>query len=244
MNMSGALFGGFVLAQTVVAAGRSMAGRRVHTLQQVFLRGGQPTGAIDYVVHRSFDGRTYAASRVEAWQRGELISQAQVGYTGGVVGPEREEPTAARSRLEDTVNRDEYRGRRNWQDQPIETRVVADHEGDDEPTLDTWLRPFAPLPDEQVMHQAFIAFASDRAFMTTAWKPFQAEHGRPRGSTLDHTLWFHRPVTFDDWHVFSMRGTAVVDGRGMSQGAIHRHDDGTLVATVAQQGSLRVRRSD
>lgn len=242
MNMAGALFGGFVLAQTVVAAARTIPDRRIHQLQQVFLRGGQPTGPLDYHVEPLFEGRTYASSRVEVHQDGALISHATVGYTAGVDGPEREQPSTARGRLDDTVNRDEYRGRRNWQDQPVETRVVPGHEDDAEPTLDTFLRPFAPLPDEQAIHQAFLAFVSDRAFMTTAWKPFLADHGRPRGSTLDHTIWFHRPVTFDDWHVFAIEGPAVVDGRGLSQGTIHRCDDESLVATVAQQGSLRVRR--
>ena len=239
-NMSGRLFGGFVLAQTVVAAGRTITDRRIHSLQQVFLRGGQPTGPIDYRCTPLFVGRTYASARVEVFQGGELISHAQVGYTSGVDGPEHEDVVVPRSRLEDTVNRDEHRKRKNWEHQPVETRVVVAHEADDEPRLDTWLRPFGPIPDDQLLHQAVLAFVSDRAFMTTAWKPFRAEYGSPRGATLDHTIWFHRPVTFDDWHVFVMDGPAVVDGRGMSRGTIHHHD-GTLIASVAQQGAFRPR---
>ena len=241
MNMSGALFGGFVLAQSVVAAGRTLPDRRVHSLQQVFLRGGQPTGEIDYRCEVLFEGRTYASSRVEVHQQGELIAHAQVGYTIGVDGPERETATAARSRFEDTVNRDELRQRRNWQDQPVEVRVVAGHEDDPEATLDTWIKPYGTLPDDQALHQGFLAFVSDRAFMTTAWKPFLAEHGRPRGATLDHTIWFHRPIDFNDWHVYSMHGPAVLDGRGLSHGTVH-HRNGALIASTAQQGSLRVRR--
>ncbi len=241
MNMSGALFGGFVLAQCVVAAGRTLPDMRVHSLQQVFLRGGKPSGEIDYRCEVLFEGRTYGSARVEVVQNGDVISHAQVGFTNGVDGPEREAATTARSRLEDTVNRDELRQRRNWQDQPLEVRVVPGHEDDDLATLDTWFKPYAPLPDDQVLHQAFLAFVSDRAFMTTAWKPFLAEHGRPRGATLDHTIWFHRPVDLSDWHVYAMHGPAVIDGRGLSHGTMH-DQGGNLVASVAQQGSLRVRR--
>ena len=111
MNMSGALFGGFVLAQCAVAAGRTLPDMRVHSLQQVFLRGGKPTGEIDYRCEVLFEGRTYASARVEVVQNGDVISHAQVGFTNGVDGPEHETPTSARSRFEDTVNRDELRGR-------------------------------------------------------------------------------------------------------------------------------------
>ncbi|MEM7093275.1 MAG: acyl-CoA thioesterase domain-containing protein [Actinomycetota bacterium] len=242
MNMSGRLFGGFVLAQTVVAAGRTVPNRRIHSLQQVFLRGGQPTGPIHYRCTPLFAGRTYASSRIEVFQDAELISHAQVGYTAGVEGPERADVPSPRSRLEDTVNRDQLRNRRNWDDQPLEMRVVEAHERDTEPRLDTWFRPFGAVPDDQVLHQALMAFASDRGFMTTAWKPFQIDYGQPRGATLDHTIWFHRPVTLDDWHVFVMDSPAVIDGRGMSRGTIQRRD-GTLVATLAQQGAFRPRRT-
>jgi len=239
MNMAGRLFGGMVLAQTIVAAGRTVPERRVHSLQQVFLRGGAADLPLRYRCEVLFEGRTYSSARVEVEQADEVISHAMIGFTAGVPGgPDRQLPTTARARLADTANRDQYRNRPNWRDQPIEVRAVREHEEDGEPRLDTWLRPFGPLPDDQVLHQAALAYVSDRAFLSTPWKPVRAELGPARGATLDHTIWFHRPVQFDDWHVYAMHGPALIDGRGLSQGTIH-HCNGTLVATVAQQGAMR-----
>lgn len=245
LNLAGRLFGGFVLAQTLVAAGRTVPGRRIHSMQQSFLRGGRADQPIAYSVYPLFDGRTYAAARVEVRQGSELISHAQVGFTAGVDGgPDRTATSPARSEFADVVNRDKYRGRVGWDDQPVEIRANIDHENDSEPTFDTWLRPVGPIPDDQLLHQAVLAFASDRVFMSVSWMPHREQWGSGQGSTLDHSLWFHRPVRFDDWHVFAMHSPAMTDGRGLSLGMIHRADGesngpGELVVSVAQQGTFR-----
>lgn len=238
MNLAGRLFGGMVLAQTIMAAGRCLPDRRIHSLQQIFLRGGQADRPLAYNCEVLFAGNTYSAIRVEVHQDDQIISHAQVGVTAGVEGPDRQTPSPATTKLEHTVNRDELMKRRNWQDQPIEVRVEAERETDSEPNLDTWLRPSGPLPDDQLIHQAMLSYVSDRAFLRTAWKPHAEEWGPFKGATLDHTIWFHRPVHFDDWHVFSMNSPAMIDGRGMNHGVIH-DTNGTLVASLSQQGAMR-----
>lgn len=237
-NLAGRLFGGMVLAQTIMAAGRCLPDRRIHSLQQMFLRGGVAEDPLTYKCEMLFTGRTYAAIRVEIHQNDEIISHAQVGVTAGVEGPDRQSPSPATTKLEHTINRDELMQRRKWQDQAIEVRVEAERETDAEPNLDTWLRPRGPLPDDQLVHQAMLSYVSDRAFLRTAWKPHAAEWGPFKGATLDHTIWFHRPVRFDDWHVFSMESPAMIDGRGMNHGVIH-DSDGTLIASLSQQGAMR-----
>jgi len=237
-NLAGRLFGGMVIAQSIVAAARVNPTRHLHSLQQVFLRGGQTDAPIDYYAETLFTGRTYQSVRVEVRQKGEVIAHAQAGLSSGIEGPDRQLPSPATSAFDDTIDRGELRQRCGWQDAPIAVRVEQSREEGSEPNLDTWLKPNGALPADPIMHQAMLSYVSDRAFMSTAWKPHRASHGTFQGSTLDHTIWFHRPVTFDDWHVFAMHSPVITNGRGLNHGVIH-HRDGTHVASVAQQGTFR-----
>lgn len=240
MNMRQRLFGGMVVAQTIVAAGRTHTEKKVHSIQTSFLRGGRADSPLEYRVERLFEGRTYGVVRVGVFQDDEMISHSQVGVTSGIDGgPERQEPTTATTTLDATVNRSELQNRPNWQNQPVEVRIDPAIVNDGSSTLETWLKPAGAMPDDPLLHQAVLGFVSDRAFMSVAWKP----HGRDldfTGSSLEHSLWFHRPVRFDDWHVYAMHSPTLSSGRGLIQGTIH-HQDGTHVLTATQQGTFRAK---
>ena len=105
-----------------------------------------------------------------------------------------------------------------------------------------WFRALSPLPDAPLIHQAVLAYASDYGLITTALQP----HGlsfRSRDlkmASLDHSLWLHRPFRVDDWLLYSMDSPVAAGARGFARGAIFTRG-GDLVASVAQEGLMRVR---
>lgn len=239
LNLSNRLFGGVVVAQGIVAAGRAVPERRIQSLQQVFLRGGRADVPLRYEVHRLFTGNTYASVRVEVKQQGEIISHIQVGFSSGIdAGPDRQDPSPSHTPFDTTVNRDEHHKRPGWDDQPVEVRIDPATDKSTDAELDLWIKPLSDLPDDPVMHQAVMGYVSDRAFMGTAWKPHYEEHGLFKGSTLDHTIWFHRPVVFNDWHTFTMTSPVINDGRGLNIGCIYDRA-GDRIASLTQQGTYR-----
>lgn len=241
-NMRNRLFGGLVAAQTIVAAGRTYSSGEIHSLQQVFLRGGRTDLAVDYRVEMLFSGRTFASARVEVHQDGAIISHAQVGFSGGIDGPDRHDPAPDVPALEAAVNRDELRQRPGWQDQPVEMLMDPSAHGTGEPSLAVWLRPAGPMPEDPLLHKAVLSYASDRGLMSVSWQPHGA-HAEMIGATLDHAIWFHRPVVLTGWHSYVMHSPTLADGRGLNHGVVH-DEAGTLIASTAQQGTVQKRRPD
>lgn len=237
LNMSNRLFGGMVVAQTIVAAGRTHRDRTIHSVQQVFLRGGSATEPLRYDVERLFTGRTYASVRVAVIQSDQVISHAQIGLTAGIEGPDRQDAAPPRPERSTARNRDQLRNRPNWDDQPVEMLIDPATENDGRPDMATWIHPDGPMPDDPLMHKAVLGFVSDRGMMSVAWKP-HGDRQALNGATLDHSIWFHRPLVFDDWHSYVMHSSTIAGGRGMNHGLIHHHD-GTFVATTMQQGTFR-----
>lgn len=241
-NMSNRLFGGLVVAQTIVAAGRTNPEREIHSLQQVFLRGGRTDLPVDYRVTMMFSGRTFASAHVEAHQDGQVISSAHVGFSTGIDGPDRHDPAPPRPDIETAVNRDKLRERPGWREQPVEMFMDPATHGHKEATLAVWMRPAGPMPPDPLMHKAVLGYASDRGLMSVAWQP-HGTHAELFGSSLDHLMWFHRPVVLDRWHSYVIHSPTLAAGRGLNHGVIH-DEAGVLIASTAQQGSIRARRSD
>jgi acyl-CoA thioesterase-2 len=98
------------------------------------------------------------------------------------------------------------------------------------------MKPTAPLPEDPVMQLAVLVYATDRTLLGTAWRP-HADRGQLAGASLDHSIWLHVPARFDDWLLYTMESPAAAHGRGLVHGHLHRAD-GTLIASVAQQGTL------
>lgn len=238
LNINDAIYGGMVLAQTIVAAGRTVPDRSVHSLSQMFLRAGRADVPLTYRCSPLYAGRRYSMIEVRVLQEDVVISHAQVGLTRGADGPDRQEPpTVDRASIEDTVDRDVLFARKRAGDQPVEVRVIEARATDATPSLETYVKPNGALPEDPLIHQAFLAWVSDRGFMRTAWKPHDSDADY-RGATLDHSMWFHRPVVFDDWHMYSMHSPSIADGRGLILGSIHAADGNHVVSTV-QQGNYR-----
>ena len=98
----------------------------------------------------------------------------------------------------------------------------------------------SPCGRDALLHAAALVFASDRGLLSTAARPHGLMWGQGIGASLDHALWIHRPVRFDDWMLFTSESPVAVASRGMIFGALYARD-GTRVASVAQEGLIRLR---
>lgn len=252
------VFGGQVLGQALFAATRTVEGRTAHSLQAYFLAAGDATAPITYQVERVRDGGSFSTRRVVATQHGrrlfDLAASFQVPAQGlehqspmpEVIEPERlsgEREVTARFLEQEDVS-ENFRTAL-LRPQPIEFRPVApDHplRPDKKTTArEVWMRAPEPLPDEPALHQALLAYASDRGLLGSALRA----HGLgflSRGlqvASLDHGMWFHRPFRFDDWLLYTMESPTATGERGFTRGQIFSRD-GSLVASVVQEGLMRL----
>jgi acyl-CoA thioesterase-2 len=113
--------------------------------------------------------------------------------------------------------------------------------GDDPapPLQQVWLRARHALPDSPSVHAAAVAFATDLSLTRTAHMPLRAYGVRRLGASLDHSVWFHRPVRADEWLLFSQTSAVYTGSRALSIGAIF-DIHGSRVATAVQEALIRI----
>jgi len=255
------VFGGQVIGQALVAACRTVedvTARPPHSLHAYFLLGGDPKVPIIYEVDRIRDGKSFTTRNVKAIQHGHAIFSMSVsfhlsepGLTHQVKMPEVPKPDELPSdeELKDRIYPllPEPARRYYERERPIEFRPVEFSrylgEKSENGRFDIWIRATGRLPDEPAIHQCVLAYASDMMLLDAALIP----HGRSvfsediMAASLDHALWFHRPFRADEWLLYAQDSPSLADSRGFSRGLIFA-SDGTLVASVAQEGLLRQRR--
>jgi len=255
------VFGGQVIGQALVAACRTVddvATRPPHSLHAYFLLGGDPKVPIIYEVDRIRDGKSFTTRSVKAIQHGRAIFSMSVsfhvvepGFTHQAKMPVVPKPEAlpSDSELKERIfpllpepARRYYERERPIEFRPVEfSRYLG--EKSEEGRFDVWIRATGRLPDEPAIHQCVLAYASDMMLLDAALIP----HGRSvfsediMAASLDHALWFHRPFRADEWLLYAQDSPNLADSRGFSRGLIFAAD-GTLVASVAQEGLLRQRR--
>lgn len=235
------LFGGLVLAQATVAAARTVQGLHMHSMHAYFLRPGQAKTPIRFVVEPIKQGRNFHARLVTALQPGadgeQTVFQMQASF--GRITPSVEHQDAMREvpPPAEAKNRDLLRGR-DPASMPIEVRMIDGIEEDkpSAPTTAIWIKPNGEMPDDPVLRLATLVYATDRAFLGTAWRP-HAGKGQLAGASLDHSLWFHDEIRFDDWLLFDMHSPIARFERGLVFGGLYTAD-GRRVASAAQEGSL------
>ena len=255
---SGRVFGGQVLAQGLVAARRTVDGERdAHSLHGYFILPGDIEAPIVYFVDRLRDGRSFATRRVTAIQHGRAIFNLSVSFQVTEEGiehqaamPEVPGPEDLPSELElirEMADRiPEPRRSVFTQDRPIDFRPVEPldpfHPEARPPLRYMWLRSVGEMGDDLLQHQAVLSYASDYSLLGTALLPHRLTLQNPRlqAAPLDHAIWFHRPFRMDDWLLYAMDSPSAAGARGFSRGSIYSRD-GALVASVAQEGLLRLR---
>ncbi len=252
------VFGGQVIGQALVAACRTVEERGPHSLHAYFLLAGDPKVPIIYEVDRLRDGKSFATRRVKAIQHGSAIfamsASFQVeepGFDHQVPMPDVPDPeslpTEAQMKagvlplMPDPV-RAYYERERPIELRPVDFERYTSREPR-EPRFSVWIRSTAPLPDDPAVHQCVLAYASDLTLLDSSL----VAHGRTvfersiQAASLDHALWFHRPFRADDWLLYTQDSPSASGARGFSRGLIFARD-GTLVASVAQEGLIRARR--
>lgn len=254
----GRVFGGQVIAQALVAAQRTVEPNHgAHSLHAYFLRGGSEDFEISYKVEQDFDGPSLSNRRVIAMQQGHPIFNLSASFQKeksrglhhqdsampGVPPPGELEPEAeVRRRFAEEMPknlRDQFTAPR-----PIELRAVEGRHwgssGPSAPQAHTWFRAVAPLPDDQAIHRAVLAFASDMSLLGTCLLPHGLSWSRGEivSASLDHAVWFHEPFRVDDWLLYATDSPISGAGRGFNRGRIF-DQAGRLVASVAQEGMIR-----
>lgn len=256
----GRVFGGQVLAQCVIAAGRTVAevedgdgARHIHSLHGYFLRPGDANEPIRFLVERMRDGASFSARRVHAVQHGTILlsmiasfQEAAGGLDHQMPMPEVTPPGEIESDS-DVLTKIDHPVARHFAQRPVDLRHVegplylrSADTGTSEQSV--WLRVPRTLPDDPLLHAAILAYASDYSLL----EPVLRRHGvlwgdrRLRPASLDHAMWFHRPAQVDDWILYSQHSPSAQSGRGLGLGYMFGAD-GTLVATVGQEGMVRIK---
>jgi len=251
------VYGGQVLGQALVAAQRTVETRACHSLHAYFLRPGNPNHPIIYQVQRSRDGRSFSARHIVALQKDQIIftmsasfQQLEDGLSHQKPMPDVPAPDALKSEAEwrEAAAAQLPPEVRSWflRERPIEIRPVVPENrfsGEKYPPLQIlWLRAKERLEDSIALHQCVLAYASDMSLLDTSLLPHGATLFTPglQLASLDHAMWFHRPLRADEWLLYVQESPRTAGARSFSTGTIYS-EDGNLVASVAQEGLVRLR---
>jgi acyl-CoA thioesterase II len=249
------IYGGQVIAQALAAAYETVADRLCHSLHAYFIRPGDPSIPVIYMVDRARDGGSFTTRRVVAMQSGKQILNMSASFhiledgwdyqhpMPQVVGPSglinrAQQRDEAAHRIPERYRSDFLRPR------PIEVREVAPLDLiDPEPANDTnhlWFRMESAAGIDPKLQHVLMAYASDMNLLGSSLRPHGLSWFKPGVMTasLDHAMWFHAPIAFENWHLYSMDAPFTGAGRGFNRGGIYS-GDGTLVASVAQEGLMR-----
>jgi acyl-CoA thioesterase-2 len=251
----GRVFGGQVYAQSIMAAIRTVEPERaIHSTHGYFLRPGDATQPITFSVDRIHDGRSFSTRRTQAYQNGVPILsmiasfqdddpglEHQVQAPEGVTPPE-ELPSAA-----EVLGPIDHPVAQFWAtsrafdirhvQQPIYLRADPHRI----PRQALWMKTIGPMPDDDNLHRAALAYASDYSILEPVLRGHGLEwtHRGLKMASLDHAMWWHRPMRVDEWLLYVQESPTASGGRGLSTGQIFTRE-GVLVASIAQEGMVRV----
>jgi len=250
------VFGGQVLAQSIIAASRTVDEGCIHSLHAYFLRAGDAEAPIVYNVDRNRDGRSFKSRRVVAIQHGRPIFTLAASFQLRQEGldhqfdmpdvPMPEDLSSESNVPEDSLAKVPQLMRR-WftRTGPFDFRPVLKTDvfnpHPQPPFSNIWFRLTEKIDVPDQMHRALMAYASDFHLVGTATLP----HGISfiqndlMMASLDHGMWFHRPARVDDWLLYSCDSPSSSGGRGLARGLIYDRS-GRLVASTIQEGMIRV----
>jgi len=250
------VFGGQVAAQALIAAQLTVPVERyVHSLHSYFLLGGDPRIPIVYDVENVRDGGSFNTRRVAARQHGEIIFYMTASFQKREDGwdhrdrmpivPPPEEATPLSDMVESRGENYESEWKEEWAS--FDMRYIGDNRAPDDPQREfvpvcqrLWFRADGTLPDSSNVHNAAFTYISDFSLLGAALVPHNQFIGSPnvQPASLDHTIWFHRPIAADQWLLYDQTSPSASGARGLATARVFAQD-GTLVATVAQEGLIR-----
>lgn len=255
---NGILFGGQVLAQCVVAASATVDDSRpIHSFHGYFLRAGKVDRDITFGVEELRDGGSFSARRVQAYQDGVPILSAITSFQTVQSGLEHQAtmPTDIPQPEDLDPYGEELAGldlplirgwvlKRPFDVRSVEPNIRVRFSGERSTREHLWVRAVAPVDVDPAKQAAMAAYTADYSML----EPTLRAHGLSwfedglRVASLDHAMWWHAPIDFNDWHLFVLDAPAAEGGRALGQGSLFRRD-GTLVASIAQQGMVRLKRA-
>ncbi|WP_102223424.1 acyl-CoA thioesterase [Acidimangrovimonas sediminis] len=254
------IFGGQVISQALAAAYHTVEDRACHSLHAYFIRPGDPEIPVIYEVDRARDGGSFTTRRVIAIQHGRQIFNLAASFHIEEESPLHQHPmpeslpdpetlpsrAETRAKLAESLKSDYARKRRDdfLRDSPIEMREVEPYDlanpvaASDRHSV--WFRLARPVGGPGWLQHCLLAYASDLHLLGSSLRPLGESwlSGTVMTASLDHALWFHHPVNFDDWHLYVMDAPFIGGARGFNRGSIYSRD-GVLVASVAQEGLIR-----
>ena len=251
----GRVFGGQVLAQSLVAAQRTTPEDRVvHSMHGYFLRPGDVNRPITFSVDRIHDGRSFSTRRTQAYQDGDPILSMiasfqdvdegldhQVDWPADVPDPE-SLPSAseALAGLEHPIAR-YWATERPFDMRHVPGPIFLSVDGPHVAHQAVWIKAIGTLPDDPNLHRAALAYASDYSILESIFRRHGISWSTPglKAASLDHAMWWHRPGRVDEWMLYVQESPTAVGGRGLSLGRIYDRA-GRLLASVAQEGMVRV----
>lgn len=255
----GRVFGGQVLAQSIVAAMHTVASdRTVHSMHGYFLRPGDVQHPITFSVDRIHDGRSFSTRRTQAYQHGEPILSLIASFQTHDDGVEHQvdmphdlpEPESLPSTA-DVLGHVDHDVARYWSSERafdvrhIPSPVYLRVDGDRVPRQAVWMKAVGTLSDDPKQHRAALAYASDYTILEPVLRAHGVAWATPglKVASLDHAMWWHRDARVDEWLLYTQESPSASGGRGLSLGRIYTRD-GVLIASVAQEGMIRVPEPD
>lgn len=255
------VFGGQVLGQALSAASKTVdPARLVHSLHAYFLRRGDFNAPIVYEVDRSRDGHSFSSRRVVAIQHGEQIFTMAASFQIQEEGfdhqiempqvPPPEQLPDATQPLKELLDRLPERVRRFAdRPRPFEFRMVQPLDylqpRKAAPSRQVWLKAVSAVPGDETLHRCLLAYVSDFYLLDTSTLPHGANflsHNIVMAS-IDHAMWFHRPLRVDEWLLYVLESPSASGARGFARASVFSRD-GRLVASTAQEGLVRVARAE
>lgn len=252
-------YGGEVAGQAVAAAGRTVAAdRHIHSMHMNFLRPGDTTEPIEFAVAEVLDGGSFTARRVEAIQKGKVIFSGTASYQRSENGLEHQVPELDAPDPDDVPSAEEM-----FADDPenlqwvqwleegcqldirfpeLPARAAASRHRPQPPTQRAWLRVRPPVGDDRREQDATLAYVSDVLLLSSALGPHEMtlQGGKLQFATVDHTVWFHRPIDLNEWFLYQQESRWAGGARGLAHGEIFDRA-GHLCATTMQEGLLRLK---
>jgi len=252
---TGRVFGGQQLGQALVAASNTVdPDRFIHSMHGYFLRSGDMDLPITYSVDRIRDGRSFSTRRVQAYQNGKPLFSSIYSFQIAEKGLEHQdslpegipEPESL-PKLIDLVSGIDDPAAQYWaKARPFDMRHIEKSiyfyvEGEHVAHQAIWFRTIDALPDDQILHNAALAYASDYSLLEPIYRRHGLVWSHPglMAASLDHAMWFHRPARVDEWLLYVQDSPNARGARGLSLGKIFNRQ-GELVATVAQEGIVRI----
>lgn len=253
------VFGGQVLGQALRAASYT-TDRPAHSMHAYFLYGGDTNAPIIYEVDKLRDGKSFISRQVRAIQHGRIIFSAMISFAHPEAGLEYQLEAPSYPHPEQLVAEQELKSKvvdlvpenlraafmrpRQVEIRPINVANPFQPQVE-EPTAAHYLRTYQALPaelaDDVGLHQAIVAFYSDYTLMTTAIRPHGLSYfsSSLQCASIDHAIYFHKPLRADEWMLYDMEATVSANSRGLNFGRMWQN--GELVCSTTQEGLMRVR---